>query len=253
MSTRKRRHEQFQQPEEGASTTLSGGLVAGALLLLRAAHQERQTAIIRTPDNHYSSYAVGSIALLVDAFEAWLNEVLAAIGVGSRRKLREQADKSVIEKYQALLGLATRRDLPAFNDLQLLTLVRVEIAHYLPRPISEPDNVPSWLVELQDQGLFLPVDDRLESRAFGQRLQSYRLAYWAWETISAAVDRLVQAVGPMVGPALSTANNFFLYKAGAQHYDLSFYHTYEATDMLEPVVPAHVGIAKADSMTVAPD
>jgi hypothetical protein len=105
------------------------------------------------------------------------------------------------------------RDLPAQRDLELLLAVRDELAHFLPRPLPDEGGMPGWLVDLHRRGLLLGGADPGPGFDLGRRLCSYRLAYWAWATVDAAVGALATALGDAAAHALRTGENFRAYAA----------------------------------------
>jgi len=177
----------------GGWVSLSGDLLDCARALLQMALDQRRREVVRYPADHFSSYAVGSILLLVTGFEAWLNEVLSeALFVSGRERLKGLADEPLLTKYYEIPHRVAGAQMPANEELSLLVDLRHEIAHYLPRIIPDEGNVPSWLAELRRRQLFLGSPDE-DCTPLGWRITSYRLAYWAWETVEAAVAEFVSA------------------------------------------------------------
>jgi hypothetical protein len=95
---------------------------------------------------------------------------------------------------------------PLWEDLDLVIAVRNEIEHFLPRPITTPVGLPTWLTRLVALNVLtdsmspaaLP-DGTILSHPLGERLKSYALAYWAFERVEAAVMALDQYLhsGPL--------------------------------------------------------
>ncbi len=55
-------------------------------------------------------------------------------------------------------------------------------------------SVPSWFNGLENKGLFItskPIHPGLSDFGFSQKLQSYGLAYWAWESVDESVTKLI--------------------------------------------------------------
>jgi len=177
----------------GGMVSLSGDLVHCAQALLQMALDDRRREV-RLSTNHFSSCAVGSILLLVAGFEAWLNEILSeALFVCDRERLKGLADEPLLTKYYGIPQRVAGVRMPANQELSLLIDLRHEIAHYLPRVIPDEGNVPAWLGELHRRRLFL-YSSMGEQGPLGWNIASYRLAYWAWETVEAAVVEFVSAV-----------------------------------------------------------
>jgi hypothetical protein len=192
VGKRKKKVEQFVTLRMGGWVGLSGDLVNCARALLQMALDERRREVLRYPADHFSEYAVGSILLLVTGFDAWLNEVLSeALFVSDRERLKGLADEPLLCRYYGIPHRVAGAQMPANQELSLLVDLRHEIAHYLPRIIPDEGNVPGWLAELRRRQLFFQSDE--DDAPLGWRLASYRLAYWAWETVEAAVAEFVSA------------------------------------------------------------
>ena len=93
------------------------------------------------------------------------------------------------------------------------------MAHFLPRIIEEEQkpsrHVPPWFKELYDERLFfVPIDKFPERTEFtlDKLLSSYRLAYWAWESIAEAVKVYCKALKNEPSSILLDADNFELYR-----------------------------------------
>jgi hypothetical protein len=209
MSRRKQRQQQFLRVRTGWYNPLSPMLLKSALVLLDAALHERRGDVTRLQENHYSWHAVGSIALLIEGLEAWLNERIWSLYSSAEPDILKLADKPIKQKYcqvpQRIKGVEMRLG----ADLDMVIDVRNEIAHFLPRIIEEGPkitrHVPPWLEELYQRQLFLIVPERKVKEVereggridvpLQQLLCSYRLAYWAWETVAEAVAGFVEVLG----------------------------------------------------------
>lgn len=188
---RKERQSQFLNPKPGPSMHLSYPLVRCALSNLELALQDRCEGVYRKKDNHYSYHGVGSILALVAGFESLLNEIIDSL----RNDVRPLATRLLISRYYDIPLKHAGKSLPKNRDLELLIEVRNEIAHGLPRAISEPHNVPLWLSELQIRGLFVTTNEPAQGDfALGWKIGSYKMCYWAWETISVAAKSLLSIV-----------------------------------------------------------
>ena len=191
MSKKAARLAQFLENESGAYMHLSYPLIRCALSNLKLALQDRHEPVFRSMDNHYSYHGIGSIVLLVSGFDSLLNEMIVQIA----KELKHLAAKPIATRYNAIAHRRKRREIPRNDDLHLLVEVRHEIVHGLPRVINEPSNVPMWLRDLQDRGLFITSPGSSgDDFALGWKIGSYKLCYWAWETVSAATKELLNTL-----------------------------------------------------------
>jgi len=177
MSKRKERQEQFQADATGVSSGLSGKLVRCGLSQLTLALDD-------------PAHALGSVLLSVAAFEAWLNELVWILGHGDPR-LKPIANRPIISKYGHLVTrISGEESLTPPSELQLVVELREEIAHWKPRVI--PGNLPDWLAHLDGLGLLRSYQgpDEDVQLLFSQKLMSYDLAYWVWQTLDEAVANL---------------------------------------------------------------
>ena len=211
MNKRKLRWAQFKAAAGGMS--LSQELLQGARALLQLALEERRRPVYRAETNHYSSYAPGGIVLLVDALEAWLNELIVYLWPFSHQQAQRcLAFEPPRKKYYEIPRQFASVAIPENADLDLVIELRHEIAHYLPRGIPEEGNVPEWFRQLHQQGMFITTGESEADFVLGAKLGSYRLAYWVWETVDSAVSNLANALGQEAEPAKWTASNFTCYR-----------------------------------------
>jgi hypothetical protein len=191
VSRQKARKELFLRDARGAYMHLSYPLIRSALTALEVALQDRREPVFRSKDNHYSYHGTASIVLLVAGFDAMLNELISHYDMG----LKEEADQAITKKYYAIPKTVTGKVQSHNNELDLLIGVRHEIMHHYPGPIDEPDAIPSWFQPLQERGLFITYPNPYGSPfSLGWKLGSYRLCYWAWETISQATSALLDGL-----------------------------------------------------------
>lgn len=205
-SPRKERHDQFTQQEGWGHYALSFELLFAADRLLCLAFEERRSQVYRLATTHYTSFAIGAITLVATAFDAFLNEVY---------DLRMQRDlvptSSTVDRFERLFPRGAEIDV---TDLEKLVVVRNEIVHYLPRPAPNEGRVAEVLQDLDRRGLLM--SSRMATGwEIPQRLASYALAYWAFETIEAAVARLVAATAREFQVSVAVAGNFSLYRQWA--------------------------------------
>lgn len=208
------RKQQFREPRDGAHVSFSPSLVTSANTLLWAALQERGQEVYRTSQDHSARNAVGAIALVVTAFDVWMSECFGSLSMSFGAETRERAFQSIVKKHGSLAELTGATVQPNLQaDLELLIGVRDEIIHHLSRPLADEGNVPSWLVELHRRDLFLSTGQRTDF-FLGQKLGSYRLAYWAFQTAEAAAKSIADTGGMEPATKLlsfSTAANFSRY------------------------------------------
>lgn len=208
--TRRARREEFAE-RPGGTATFSVTLLHCADGLLGAAFADRTGGRYTRPrdaaSNHSSEYAVGAVVMIVHAFEAWLNETVAdlgwadaAIGAAERPTLAI-ADRDLVAKVERLGRL---RD-PGFAvpaALPLLVAIRNEFVHHLPRWFDGRGR-PACVDELDRLGVLVHAD--VEGRDYGwtHQVTSYRLAWWAFETVEAVVAALGRP---------NTGRNFSLFR-----------------------------------------
>ena len=153
--------------------------------------------------NHLTPHATGSIVLFIDGLEAWLNDVIFK---EVRRKEGHQRvfDMNVKRKYSELSSILGGTELSVPDRLALVIDIRNEIVHHWPLlgldAEADTPNVPEWFRGLERQGDFLNAKD-IDANLpididFGRKLQSYGLAYWAWESVDEAVTRLTDSWRP---------------------------------------------------------
>lgn len=202
-SPRKERHDQFTQQNGWGHYALSFELLFAADHLLWLAFEERRSQVYRLAQTHYTSFAIGAITLATTAFDAFLNEVH---DLRMQRGLVPAA--TTVEKFGHLLRQAAAIDVA---DLERLIVVRNEIVHYLPRPLPNEGHVAEVLQDLDRRGLLMSTPTAI-SWEIPQRLASYALAYWAFETIEMAVARLVAATPEEYRFSVAVAGNFSGYR-----------------------------------------
>lgn len=224
MKKRRERQEQFKNSHPGVYGALYPALLSSSEALLEKALEHRRSKTTRTTNNHYAPYAVGSIVLLVDGLEAWLNQCIWYYSVyeasdSFRDSLLKLADEGIIRKYRGLPRRIINVELTPDASLEVVIELRNEMAHFLPRIVDEDQkpsrHVPPWFKELYDERLFFVPEHRLpESTEFplDQLLSSYRLAYWAWKNVAEAVKVFCEALLNRPSAILLQAYNFELYK-----------------------------------------
>lgn len=229
------RREREQQFLTGGATpgTLSVDLLESAFTLLRASLRDRRSLMFVTADNHFSSHATGTMVMAVTALDAWLNEVLVRL-VWLQEDQRFLVKKSLHEKYLELIRYFGSEP-ASLDNLRLLCYARDEIVHFLPRSLGAHGAIPEWLKPLQDQRLLL--ERHPHGNDLPDKLCSYRLAYWAWSTVSAVVKEIVAASGTPRSPIVGAlAGNFDWYEGVCSPDELAEYdarHNIKPTPILD--------------------
>jgi hypothetical protein len=210
-SHRKEREQQFVKQDRWGHYALSYDLTFCADHMLEAALHERREEVYRLARSHYTSYAIGAIVLAWTAFDSFLNEVC------DFRKTRTLvANTTTIQRFIGLLPPGTVFDRV---ELEKLVVVRNEIIHYLPRPIPEFGHIAAVLEDLDRRGLLMTTP-KAPGWEIPQRLASYALAFWAFETIEAAVAGMTQAAPRELKLSLALAPNFGRFRHSACSPDM---------------------------------
>lgn len=205
-SPQRERRDQFLKQDAWGHYALSYDLTRCADQMLAEALDERQRVTWRLAKSHYSPFAIGAIALVATAFDAFLNEVC-----DFQRNRDLAATTTTVRKYVGLVSPATPLDT---RELEALTVVRNEIVHYLPRPVPDAGYIASVLEDLDRRGLLMTTPSA-PGWEVPQRLASYALAYWAFETVEAALDQLARATPKEQRFSLELAVNFTLFRQWA--------------------------------------
>lgn len=206
-------------------SSISPSLIECALSELHLALNDRSRKVLRISDNHYSPHSLGSIALLVTAFDAWLNELITTHSIVDH-KIKSLINAPTIIKYNKILKYAQSATLEAKTELNYILDIRDEIIHHLPRKI------PLWFKELDNMDLFIRSPIRLSHITLADSLQSYKLAYWVWKEIDEAVVRLSNALNERFKMSCGTALNFGVYKTVYSPEKLS---SYDKTNNLKAI------------------
>jgi hypothetical protein len=200
-----RKTEEFVNKPLGGTSSMSYALAISARSMLELALDDRRPRVYRLAATHFTASAIGAITLVVAAFDAFLNEAcdMSSATVAGIRSIA--ARSPTVDKYLSLLRAASPDVVFDTGDLEMLVDVRNEIVHYLPRP------TPTLIERLEARGLLMSTP-RAPGWDMGQKLPSYALAYWAFETVEAAVAKLVEVTPEDRSFALSLAPNFSLYR-----------------------------------------
>ncbi len=164
---------------------ISTNLLQSSRLLLQASLDERRGGVWRSKENHATWYAPGVVVMIATALDAWLTELLAS----GRLHLDISA---VYSKYERAAELLFGTRIRASTDLEYVSKVRNEVVHFLPytQDITKR-TVPDWLQYLDGHDLLIKAKKGAGvDFHFSQKLGSYRIAYWACETVYAAVQAL---------------------------------------------------------------
>jgi hypothetical protein len=231
MSKRKQRHQQFSRVYTGVYGSMSPQLLVSSELLLRQSLDQRRRQVSRTANNHFSTYAAGSIVLLIDGFEAWLNESIWHYwNTDSRDKILKLGNAPILEKYYEVPRRSAANEIAYRPHLEMAVDLRNEIAHFLPRIISEQipmplRHVPPGLEELYEQQLFFVPSGITENveMTLDDLVSSYRLAYWTWETVAEAAKTYCEALSGTQTALMLYTENFELYKRNCPPSNLPQY------------------------------
>jgi hypothetical protein len=188
---------------ENASFSLSRYAVLGAEDLETAAGQAREVALMGEQRPYPARRAPASLALLFMAFEAWVNMRLTMAFFFGRHM--------PVPAKEKLLELITRGPLTSkalrvphyhggdtlqpseHRDLGLLVQVRHELLHDL--PATAHGGQIDRLDGLAERGLLRDGRSARGNRMIYPRLESYDLAWWAWEVVAETADQIVAAYG----------------------------------------------------------
>jgi len=141
------------------------------------------------------------MALLLMAFEAWVNHELALRLFFSRDETG--TPDPVLENLLLQGPLATKaRQIPRYAgghalapekhpDLEQLVLLRHELMHDL--PASNVRGEINRLDPLEGRGLLRTAPSGTTEYMHHERLASYDLAWWAWETVRTVVEAVIDA------------------------------------------------------------
>jgi len=181
--------------------------------LLHLAHADRHRRTYRRIQdheaNHTTEHAVGIVVLIVAAFEAWVNEILAdrgrheAIGEADNRPTLELAARDLRSKVVALLQAGSDPSEEISTAFNLLMTLRNEFTHGFPR-WWEGRNRPGWADRLEALNL-LGHPDEGDDYPWSHQYTTYRVAWWACCTVEEEGRRIGAALG---GLHKSMAANF---------------------------------------------
>jgi hypothetical protein len=208
-ASRKERQFQFENPPSGGWGWMSSSdsLLSCARAQLALALEDRHKPVSSWPNNHYSEHAPGAIILVISGLEAWLNESCSRVSVhfpGARRLTVHGLGERYIQLGRMVGGEPF--DCPA--DLVLLIYARNEVEHFLPRSVGNANKLPDWLAPLLSRGLLINHDEFPGMTLLSQRFSSYRLAYWAFETVEKAAVLLEEHMAKSTALVSGMLGNF---------------------------------------------
>lgn len=229
MTLRKKRLDEFRNNNDSYGD-FSANLLHCACTELESALHDRSRRHFRTQDNHYTPHAIGSFVLLVAGLESWLNETVAHFSAFDEN-LKGWADKPIVDKYKGvpkgIFDPAVHDDLPMSDDFQMVIDLRHEMVHWLPRNFNnEKGNVPPRFVELHRKGLLITAQNKSYPKIdflFEQKLASYKLVYWAWETVETAVKKFLDALGAHKNSPGATKDWFSIFRDVCPPHDFPKY------------------------------
>jgi hypothetical protein len=228
------RRAQFTDPDHWGHYALSLDLTVCAETLLEAALRERgPERTYTTAGNHYSFRAIGATVLITTAFDAFLNEVcdFQSNQVAGSRVLAAET-QSTVDKFAGLLRLSDPSAVFDTTELVLLTAVRNEIVHYLPRPTPTEGHVADVLAALHARGLLLVTPGPEDTWEIPQKIANYALAYWAFRSVEAAVIALCDATPQERHTSILLAENFDGYRRACPPERLA---EYDAENGIDPL------------------
>lgn len=186
---------------DGASLSLPRYTVLGAEDLEIAAGQAREHALAGEHRPYPARRAPASLALLFMAFEAWVNTRLTMaffferrMPVPAKEKLLELIDRGPLTSKALRVphyhGGETLQP-SEHRDLGLLVEVRHELLHDL--PATAPGGQIDRLDGLAERGLLRDSRITHSNRVIYPRLESYDLAWWAWEVVRDTAEEILAA------------------------------------------------------------
>ena len=204
---------------DGASFSLPRYAVLGAEDLDTAAGQAREHALAGEQRPYSARRAPASLALLFMAFEAWVNMRLTMafffgrqMPVPAKEKLLELIDRGPLTSKALRVPHYHGGDTlqpSEHRDLGLLVQVRHELLHDL--PATAHGQQIDRLEDLAERGLLRDSRSARGNRVIYPRLESYDLAWWAWEVVSDTADAILGAYGENSRDlALAEPHNFDL-------------------------------------------
>jgi hypothetical protein len=216
--SRRRQIAEWQGQEDGAALALPRYAVLGAEDLEIASEQAREHALAGEPRPYPAKRAPASLALLFMAFESWVNMRLTMAFFFARQM--------PVPAKQKLLELIARGPLTSkalrvphyhggetlqpseHRDLGLLVQVRHELLHDL--PATAQGGQADRLQGLAERGLLLDGRRTRGNRVIYPRLESFDLAWWAWEVIRATAEEIVAAYAENDRDTAAEPHNFDL-------------------------------------------
>lgn len=179
---------------------------------LSKALEDREKNNARSKDNHYSIHSLGSIILVVCAFDAWMNENLTPFRhflAMSDEYIEEMLNSHTDKKYQ-LMAKYVREDFEIPSNLKVIVDLRDELIHFVPRVIIDKENLPSWLKKLSKLSLLIKTDSG-KDYMLTDKLGSYKLAYWVWEELYKYAEELASMYQKYGRGAYDRAQDFKAY------------------------------------------
>jgi len=211
---RQQRVHEFASIQGGVLSSFSVHLFTSAYYLLELAHaQGEKEAAEKGTSNHWSFYAPGSICLLVNGFEVWINESIQSQFFFEADVKKALAELPLVQRFYRIPESVNAVMIPENPDLITLVELRNEITHFLPRVTTPQGAIPNWFQDLEAKGLFITTGKPEGEYTYIQKLASYWLCYWAWEVVSSAAEAYVDALGTHTWSEAWTKGNIDAYKA----------------------------------------
>jgi hypothetical protein len=160
--------------------------------------------------------APASIALMIMALEAWLNDALTKVWFAAEHSPEQEKD---IEQTLFVAAIDTKgRKIPlyyggqelsqaAHHDLPSLVSLRHELFHSLPATnvAGEIDRLRA----LEKKALLLRTGHPKTTYMIYERIESYDLAWWAWETAARLIEAVISASDPEHFPSVFPDYHYF--------------------------------------------
>ena len=216
--SRRRQLAEWQGQGAGMSFSLPRYAVLGAEDLQTAAGQAREHALVGEQRPYTARRAPASLALLFMAFEAWVNMRLTMafffgrqMPVPAKEKLLELIARGPLTSKALRVphyhGGETLQP-SEHRDLGLLVQVRHELMH--DRPAAVQGGEIDRLDGLAERGLLRDSRSARGNRVIFPRLESYDLAWWAWEVVADTADEIIAAYGQNSRDLAAEPHNFDL-------------------------------------------
>lgn len=180
---RKDRRQRLEQRVSGAWGTISSDLAYLAKKLYGLSRAEAASS----KDGNNSMFVYAGIPILVAALRSFIIEY-ESIGILTPPPPEVSSDDLVgllRSRYGCNDGL--------LNDVQLLCEIRNEIVHPVPLPPGTPDNWPTYLHRIKEQGLLSSTGNPSGDYIMFGQMASQRLFTWAVKVTRSAFEAVANS------------------------------------------------------------